>query len=231
MRQGNRDTRPLLLFVDALFHRVGELAWATWPCGDPASPIRDDVGSIERVFRQGGVEHDQISLSCLRTLVNTFLIVYRLVHWMQVSADMQNRDRSEREEREEDENGGGSGEESSLAECADLHQHHVTASLDVFYRMSMFYDLPPAARLNYRHMFSGLYNCISQPLYYHNPDYQRRMLLPLKAIKVCSKGALLLRARTHILLPLCPPAGLRVGHLVSSKSAPPSPHACVHPSC
>ena len=44
----NRN-RSMLLFLDACFHRLGELAWATWPCGDPTSPISDDIASIERV--------------------------------------------------------------------------------------------------------------------------------------------------------------------------------------
>ena len=47
--------------------------------------------------------------------------------------------------------------------------------------MLTFYHII-VSRLNYRHIFSGLYNCISQPVYYHNPDYQRRIQLDLKQI-------------------------------------------------
>lgn len=92
--------------------------------------------------------------------------------------------------------GGGAGEDDDddddeeeipvkdLPEFTKVHQHHLSASVDSFYQLSMYYDLPPAARLNYRHMFSGLYNCISQPVYYHNPDYQRRLQPDIKDVSI-----------------------------------------------
>jgi hypothetical protein len=164
--------KSMLLFLDACFHRLGELAWATWPCGDPSSPISDDVASIERVPVASGnsalgnpttSDREQVTLPCLRSLINTFLVLYRLLHWMQISIAGWGDAEEENEVPVED-----------LPEFTKVHQHHVSASVDSFYLLSMFYDLPPASRLNYRHMFSGLYNCISQPVYYHNPDYQRR---------------------------------------------------------
>lgn len=157
----DRSSKQILLYLDACFHRLGELVWATWPCGSADSPIADDVGSIERICladNSGGVEHDQVTLSGMRNLINTFMMGYRLIHWMQLSNMRVSEDL----------------DDSNLEKCTPIHQHHVAASIDVFYQISMYYDLPPAARLNYRHMFSGLYNCISQPVYYHNPDYQRR---------------------------------------------------------
>lgn len=162
----DQSTKQILLYLDACFHRLGELVWATWPVGCADSPIADDVGSIERICLLNGVEHDQVTLSSMRSLINTFMMGYRLVHWIQLANIRVPDDTS-------DEN---------LQDCTPIHQHHVAASIDVFYQISMYYDLPPAARLNYRHMFSGLYNCISQPVYYHNPDYQRRIQLDLKQI-------------------------------------------------
>ena len=163
------STDGLLSFMDACFHRLGELAWATWPCGYRGSPISDDVGSIEMV-RVGGGDHEQVSLSCLRSMVCSFMVAYRLIHWMRVSATEQEG-------------------VDGIPQASPIHQHHINASLDEFYRMAMFYDLPPASRLNYRHMFSGLYNCISQPVYYHNPGYERRVQLPLHAVQVRRCGA------------------------------------------
>ena len=32
----------------------------------------------------------------------------------------------------------------------------------------------PAAKLNYVHDFRGMYNCVSQVIYFHDPEYQRR---------------------------------------------------------
>lgn len=151
---------------------TGELAWATWPCGDAASPVADDVGSIERVFRGNQQEHDQMTLSCIRSLLNMFMIAYRLIHWIKMSS----ANTAPLDEEEDVEH---------LDKCIDIHQHHVSASNDHFHIISMYYDLPPAARLNYRHTFSGLYNCISQPVYFHNPEYERRLQLPLQSIRDC----------------------------------------------
>lgn len=176
----------LLLCLDACFHRFGELAWATWPCADPASPLADDVGSIERVFRTGQQEHDQITLSCLRSLVNTFQITYRLMHWfLQVTTAADDDDDSDNNDDEGEEGAEGAAANKVTEGWTEIHQHHASASHDQFNLLSMFYDLPPAARLNYRHTFSGLYNCISQPVYFHNPDYQRRLQLSLESIKNC----------------------------------------------
>lgn len=136
--------------------------------------MADDIGSIERVVVGNHEEHDQMTMSCIRTLVNTFLIAYRLVHWMQVSVlylPDENDDCLDQ----------------VLDPCSEIHSHHVSAATDRFGLLSMFYDLPPASRLNYRHMFSGLYNCISQPVYFHNPDYERRVQLTIQQIKDCEQ--------------------------------------------
>jgi hypothetical protein len=160
-----RCSDALVLFLDSLFHRVGELACATWPCAAKDSPLADDANSIERITIAGNnnMDHDQISFSCLRTLMNTFFMLYRLIHWMGMADN-------------EDDDCNGNIDVS-------IHHHHVSASQDTFYKLGMYYDLPPSARLNYRHMFSGLYNCISQPVYYHNPDYERRTQVPLVRIR------------------------------------------------
>lgn len=122
------------------------------------------------------MEHDQMTMSCIRTLINTFLIGYRLVHWMQISVIYMH-----------DDNDNCVSSDKDLPQCSDIHSHHVSAATDMFGLVSMFYDLPPASRLNYRHMFSGLYNCISQPVYFHNPDYERRLQLSLESIKDCEQ--------------------------------------------
>jgi hypothetical protein len=52
--------------------------------------------------------------------------------------------------------------------------HHIIAASDDFNRISMYWDLPPAAKINYVHEFRGYFNCISQVVYFHDPEYQRR---------------------------------------------------------
>lgn len=52
--------------------------------------------------------------------------------------------------------------------------HHIVAASDDFSKMSMHWDLMPAAKLNYIHDFRGYFNCISQVVYFHNQEYERR---------------------------------------------------------
>jgi hypothetical protein len=52
-------------------------------------------------------------------------------------------------------------EYSSHADCG-IKLHHIMASTDEFSKLSMHWDLMPAARLSYSHDFKGLYNCVSQ---------------------------------------------------------------------
>lgn len=135
------------LFLDACFHRIGELCWASWKVGDVQSPVADDVANIERIevtVNKQQMNYEQVTLTCIRNLISTLLVAYRLLHW-QITASHDH-------------------EYTELAtnQFAEVQKHHVQASLDVFYKLAMYYDLPPASRLNYMHNFSGLYNCISQ---------------------------------------------------------------------
>jgi hypothetical protein len=56
----------------------------------------------------------------------------------------------------------------------DLHSYLVTASLDDFYKLSMYYDTCMAHLLQYRHEFTGMFHSVTQVMYYHNPTYVRR---------------------------------------------------------
>jgi hypothetical protein len=62
----------------------------------------------------------------------------------------------------------------SALESALLTQHAVEASKDEFYKKSMYFDALPGARLAYVHRFQGMFNCISQVVYFHNENYERR---------------------------------------------------------
>lgn len=121
----------------------------------------------------------QVTLSCLRALLDQFFVMYRLLHWERQVQERRNVDFGFLQEKQQ-----GLG----LEERGDsvIFKHHVASSTDVFYKISMYYDLHPAARLSYRHTFSGLYNCISQPVYYHNPEYQRRAPPTLERARACN---------------------------------------------
>lgn len=164
--QKQENTQSTFQFLDMCFHRFGEFCWASWLEDAPSNPIADDVSSIECFQISENVKHQRITFSCMRNMLNTFLVLYRLVSWQTQSAPcaIQN-------------------ESTQTTEEVMIEKHHIQASLDIFYKLAMFYDLMPAGRLNYMHNFSGLYNCISQPTYFHNPDYERRVQLPLAEVQ------------------------------------------------
>jgi len=60
-----------------------------------------------------------------------------------------------------------------------LSHHHHEASMSDFYTWYMHYQVPVGAKLCYKHDFPGMYNHVSQPVYFHNPLFTRVMRRPL----------------------------------------------------
>jgi hypothetical protein len=63
-----------------------------------------------------------------------------------------------------------------------ISKYHYEASTDAFNLLCMHISLPVAARLNYRHDFPGMYNHVSQVVYFHNNQYSRVPRHPLGEI-------------------------------------------------
>lgn len=171
--------------VDALFHRFGVLASQGWPIS-----TLDDQGSIEPCLahaRSNDVHPDarwgmavqslagkdeepgstvhqssgtssqlpssssssssrdlvRLNSTCIRRFVNVFLAFYRCMHLFEASEEIP-ADASAHE-----------------YDCG-IRIHHIVAAAEDFNRLSMHWDLMPAAKLNYIHDFRGYYNCISQ---------------------------------------------------------------------
>lgn len=51
--------------------------------------------------------------------------------------------------------------------------YHHEASTEHFYKLHMYWSLPVSAKMQYKHDFPGMFNDISQVVYFHNPDYKR----------------------------------------------------------
>lgn len=136
--------------VDAMFLRFGALASET-AYASSSSTAFDDPGSIEKV--PGRDEKVQLNRICIRRMVSSFFVLYRHMHCWEAKEDVD-------------------GEEA--ADCA-IKLHHILAASDDFSKLSMHWDLMPGAKLHYVHDFRGLFNCISQVIYFHNPSYERRM--------------------------------------------------------
>lgn len=67
-----------------------------------------------------------------------------------------------------------------------ISKYHYEASNDAFHLLGMHMVLPVAARLNYRHDFPGMYNHVSQVVYFHNSQYTRATRHPLNDIQNAS---------------------------------------------
>jgi hypothetical protein len=65
----------------------------------------------------------------------------------------------------------------------DVQGFHVQAGLETFYEHSMLADLPPASRIIYKQDFMGMYHCVSQVVYMHFPNYERRKQPSLDGVR------------------------------------------------
>ena len=89
---------------------------------------------------------------CIRRFLNVFLVMYRQIYMHKMATLVDGNDTGD----------------------ITVNVHHAVAGGDDFDNLSMCWDLMPAARLNYMHDFPGMYNCVSQVVYFHNSKYERR---------------------------------------------------------
>jgi hypothetical protein len=60
-----------------------------------------------------------------------------------------------------------------------IQSYHVESSIQDFYRFSMVSDCMPGSIIQYQQDFRGLYNDISQVVYYNDMNYERRRIVTL----------------------------------------------------
>ncbi len=116
----------------------------------------DDVG-----MRDPG-SADRMTVNCMRRIVSIVCVLYRHLDLMHRCVDPP---------------------EEADGQMEQIQEFHVQSSLDSFYKHSIHSDLPPAARVLYRQDFSGFYHCVSQVVYYHFKDYERRLQAELDVIR------------------------------------------------
>lgn len=166
--------------VDALFHRFGQLARL-----EETSSTMDDRGSVDESTTRRGLL--VLSNICLRRFLCTFLVFYRHLYIAAVCEEPVD----------------------AIKACpggkydTGIKTHHILAGMDDFNNLSMQLDLMPAARLLYMHDFPGMYNAVSQVVYFNNQHYERRRPFPKEAAKVSTgeKGAIHLLSASHQLYP------------------------------
>jgi hypothetical protein len=62
---------------------------------------------------------------------------------------------------------------------AAIKQHHIEASMEFFNVLQQMMQLAPGMRLVYRTNFSGMYNDVSQVIYFHFPKFCRQPQMAL----------------------------------------------------
>ena len=145
-----RNLETVVSLLDQCFARFGVL------CGQGGgAETMDSPGSVDGV--KGSPGQFQITASCIRRTVCTFLILYRHLHLLAVARPAPDE----------------------YCDCG-LSKYHMEASNDDFNLLCMNVSLPVAAKLNYKHDFPGMYNHVSQVVFFHNNDYQRAARLPLE---------------------------------------------------
>jgi hypothetical protein len=178
-----KDWQAASQAVDAVMARFGQLNLA------PHHPaLRDDPASLDPE-RPGW-----ISLAAIRRFTSLLCVLYRHLDLAAAAEELepvpglllppptespsQHSKTAMTGEMEEE-----VGEEMEERERFGIESHHVQAGLDEFYIHSMLADIPPAARLIYKQDFQGMYHCVTQVVYMHYPNYDRRSQVSLEALR------------------------------------------------
>ena len=104
----------------------------------PSNVIVDDE-SVEPV--RGNTSLNSVTNKEQRRCINILMILFRSIHIHKICQPP---------------------EEGICENICKIEKHHVLAGEDEFHSMSMHWDMPSAAMLNYTHDFAGMYNNISQ---------------------------------------------------------------------
>jgi hypothetical protein len=141
----NPDSQANLAAVRGLVEECTARFGALLGRGFPAE-VLDDVSDTE----PAGKHERQLTVGAMRRMVGTLLMLYRHLHLLAVCETLPVGPR----------------------DCG-LNKHHHEASMDDFFAWHMHFQLPVAAKLNYKHDFPGLYNHVTQVVYFHNSSYER----------------------------------------------------------
>jgi hypothetical protein len=140
--------------LERLFARLGQILL---PLKETPDAVFDDPNSLE-VAVDGNVTRIMTS-SALRWFLNVFVILFRHVEFRRVA------------------------QAPPVASARlELKEFHIEAATDDFYTYSQFYDLPPAAVLQYCTDFGLMFNSVTQITYFNFPDYQRRKQLSYEQV-------------------------------------------------
>ena len=118
-------------------------------CSYALKPDIMDNNLFVEDFKDGTLK---LSLACVRRILNQLVIIYRHFHLYAHAIPVE--------------------PDSSPFPCP-IRKPHIEASSELFDTLCMHHSVPVGARLRYKNEFHGMYNHISQVVYFHNPEYVR----------------------------------------------------------
>ena len=151
------NLRAVAALVEACLARLGQLAQTLGDAKvfDDASCTEPATAGLMRLSRPG-----------LRRMLGSFLIIFRHLDLLKRSKQASEILADLKAEQED----------------SGLRKHHIEASTDDFHLTCMNMLLPTAAKLNYKQDFPGMYNHVSQVIYFHNTQYERTPRAELEEI-------------------------------------------------
>jgi hypothetical protein len=157
-RNHQADTNLLAVkaLVDECAERFGALCERAWPPAVLDDPM-DTQAPTPAALAPDPDAPRRLTPAALRRTTGTLLVLYRHLHLLAVA----------RPPRAEGEH------------VPEVCLHHYEASMSDYYLWYMHFQLPLAAKLNYKHDFPGMYNHVTQPVYFHNPGFERLPRRPM----------------------------------------------------
>lgn len=150
--RAKQNLRQVMHLVNLCAARFGALAYMA-----AGEDVMDDPSETQPATQGLPAGLVMLTPSALRRMVGSLLIMYRHMHLLAVCQKVPPQHYS-----------------------AGISKYHYEASMDEFHILCMHMNIPVAARLNYRHDFPGMYNHVSQVVYFHNTQYSRIKRQPLE---------------------------------------------------
>jgi hypothetical protein len=151
----------------AIMARVGFIASNAFETGKPEDGYEDSV--LDDPQHTTALPQGQVSIVSRKSLRQTVCVLLGLARVQ----DIVERSVAVPEQ---------SAEAQQQYVVSALKQHHIEASMDFFNGLQQMMHLAPGMRLVYRTNFSGMYNDVSQVIYFHFPKFSRQPQVGLRDV-------------------------------------------------
>ena len=157
---GDWGAQQARVVLRALMARIGEIAHHAYPIG--LEEILDDPQHTTPIE---GSSLGVVSRKSLRQAICVFFALLRVCAIVERAEPVP-----------------ASTPDELAAVLGALRQHHIESASDRFNELQQVMYLAPGQRLAYRTLFAGMYNDVSQVIYFHHPRYCRKPQLELSRI-------------------------------------------------